>query len=417
LQAKLSTTLVKSLTPKPKPYEVVDTEVKGFLLRVQPSGAMSYYFAYRTESGVRKRMKLGVHGPACTVAMARDAATAAAGDVTRGVDVQSEKKARVANAVELRNRTLGVFLEDHYGPWVIAHQKAGAETVARIKQAFAEFLNMPLEDVNLRRIDRYRTDAIGRGLKPSSINRTVTNLQGLLSRAVEWGVISEHPLQGMKALKVDNRPRVRFLSDEEESSLTKALDQRDQRLKDARSSANKHRLDRGYPLLQDLAEHAYADRLTPMVLISLKTGLRKGEILDLRWSDVDLDARLLTVRGEDSKSGNTRYVPLNPTALAALTSWRRQSGKSNQRVFPANDGGRLDNVRSSWATLLSDAGIEKFRWHDMRHHFASKLVMKGVPLNTVRELCGHADSNTTLRYAHLAQSHVFDAVNLLDEVS
>lgn len=413
MQAKLSTTLVKSLDPKPKPYEVVDTEVKGFLLRVQPSGAMSYYFAYRTKTGVKKRLKLGAHGPGCTTAMARDAAIKAAGDVTRGVDVQAEKKLKVANATELRNRTLKIFLEDQYAPWVIAHQKTGEETVARIKQAFAELMELPLEEVSLRRVERYRTEAIGRGLKPSSVNRFITNLQGLLSRAVEWGVISEHPLTGIKALKVDKRPRVRFLTEEEELALTKALDERDQKLKDARASANLHRAERGYPTLPDLASQAYADHLTPMVVLSLKTGLRKGEIFDLRWSDVDLDGRLVTVRGEDSKSGNTRYVPLSTSAHEALENWHKQSKKAVARVFPASDGGRLDNVRSSWATLLKNAGISEFRWHDMRHHFASKLVMKGVPLNTVRELCGHADSNTTLRYAHLAQSHKADAVELL----
>jgi integrase len=105
---------------------------------------------------------------------------------------------------------------------------------------------------------------------------------------------------------------------------------------------------------------------------------------------------------------------LSGEALKALKGWREQSSAKAERVFPADDGGRLDNVRSSWAALLKDAGIANFRWHDMRHHFASKLVMKGVPLNTVRELCGHADSNTTLRYAHLAQSHKADAVALLD---
>jgi site-specific recombinase XerD len=75
--------------------------------------------------------------------------------------------------------------------------------------------------------------------------------------------------------------------------------------------------------------------------------------------------------------------------------------------------GRLDNVRKFWASILTGAGITSFRWHDMRHDFASKLVMKGVPLNTVRELCGHANLNTTLRYAHLVPDHKTDAIALI----
>ncbi len=82
-------------------------------------------------------------------------------------------------------------------------------------------------------------------------------------------------------------------------------------------------------------------------------------------------------------------------------------------MFPSDDGGRLNNVKSSWGSILKSAGIEAFRWHDMRHDFASKLVMKSVPLNTVRELCGHASLNTTLRYAHLAPGHKSDAIALL----
>lgn len=73
-----------------------------------------------------------------------------------------------------------------------------------------------------------------------------------------------------------------------------------------------------------------------------------------------------------------------------------------------------DNVKNSWASILEAAAIESFRWHDMRHDFSSKLVMKGVPLNTVRELCGHAHLNTTLRYAHLALDHKADAAALID---
>ncbi|GAA6151858.1 tyrosine-type recombinase/integrase [Pseudoteredinibacter isoporae] len=116
---------------------------------------------------------------------------------------------------------------------------------------------------------------------------------------------------------------------------------------------------------------------------------------------------------ETSKSQKTRHIPLSPTAIDVLNKWRKQAPTRGGRVFPADDGGKLDNVRKSWATILKLAEITRFRWHDMRHDFASKLVMKGVPLNTVRELCGHSDLNTTLRYAHLAPDHKADAIALI----
>ena len=105
-------------------------------------------------------------------------------------------------------------------------------------------------------------------------------------------------------------------------------------------------------------------------------------------------------------------MPLNPAAKSLLTAWREQTCDDGF-VFPGQDGKRLNNVRKSWAGLLKDAEIVDFRWHDLRHDFASKLVMNGVPLNTVRELLGHSDLSTTLRYAHLAPDHKAEAVNRL----
>lgn len=146
-----------------------------------------------------------------------------------------------------------------------------------------------------------------------------------------------------------------------------------------------------------------------MVLISLNTGLRRGELFNLTWDNVNLPRRTLTVTGETSKSKQTRHLPLNDAAFAALTAWRNQiNGQS--LVFPNEAGRTFDNANKAWRHLLRDAGITGFRWHDMRHDFASKLVMAGVPLNTVRDLLGHADLNTTLRYAHLSPSHEAEAV-------
>ena len=96
-----------------------------------------------------------------------------------------------------------------------------------------------------------------------------------------------------------------------------------------------------------------------------------------------------------------------------LIDWRATTGAKSGYVFPAEDGGRLDNINKSWKSLVEDAGIDEFRFHDLRHTFASWLVMRGVDLNTVRDLLGHADLKMTLRYAHLAPEHKAAAVAAL----
>tara|TARA_R110002073_G_scaffold38346_5_gene110045 strand:+ start:7786 stop:9033 length:1248 start_codon:yes stop_codon:yes gene_type:complete len=414
MQEKLSSSVIKALTPGPKPFEVVDTQIKGFLVRVQPSGRMTYYYSYRAPSGMRKRIKLGVAGSELTPAQARDAALQRAAEVAKGVDVQRAKQVAKVAALEARQRTLQTFITEQYRPWVMSSLKTAESTLERIKYHFDDFMGLAIEDISVRRVEAWRTAALRKGMAPATVNRTVNCLRGVLTKAVEWDWLPSHPLDRLKPLRMDKSPKARYLSDAEEKSLYQALAERDEKLKAARARGNKHRAARGYPLLPDLGEVAYPDRMTPLVVLSLKTGLRRGEIFDLRIGDVSLEGGYLTVRGEDAKSGHTRHIPLSPKASEVLTAWLLQrGGEPGERVFPSDDGGRLDNVRNSWSSILADAGITAFRWHDMRHDFASRLVMRGVPLNTVRDLCGHADLNTTLRYAHLAPDHKSSAVALI----
>jgi len=158
------------------------------------------------------------------------------------------------------------------------------------------------------------------------------------------------------------------------------------------------------PLLQ-----ASESRFYPGVILVSNAGLRRGELFSLQWENVDLQQAILTVEGAYAKSGKTRHVPLNMEALNVLKAWHNQT-TGNELVFHNKDGKRFDTIKKSWGTILKSAGIKEFRWHDLRHHFASRLVMLDVDLNTVRELLGHADISMTLRYAHLAPEHKANAV-------
>ena len=139
--------------------------------------------------------------------------------------------------------------------------------------------------------------------------------------------------------------------------------------------------------------------------------MRRGELFALTWRSVELQGGRITVHGATAKSGRTRHLPLNSEALAVLHGWHDQSADKSGLVFPAKSGAAFNNVRRSWEGVLrKDAEITGFRWHDLRHTFASKLVMAGVDLNTVRELLGHSDYAMTQRYAHFAPEHKAAAV-------
>ena len=113
-----------------------------------------------------------------------------------------------------------------------------------------------------------------------------------------------------------------------------------------------------------------------------------------------------------SKGNNTRVIPLNAEALAVLTTIKPEHAKGLVFKSPVT-GERFNNVKKAWAEVTKDAGLPDLRWHDLRHDFASQLVMKGAPLFTVQKLLGHANSRMTQRYAKLAPSTLADAVNLL----
>jgi len=130
---------------------------------------------------------------------------------------------------------------------------------------------------------------------------------------------------------------------------------------------------------------------------------------------VHFHEEILTVRPIIEKTGKLVHIPMNEALKKALFAWMEQTGgKGDDLVFPSpRTGEMMNNCNSAWDKLMQDSDIKNFRWHDMRHDFASQLVMKGIDLNTVRELMGHSDMNMTLRYAHLAPKVKRAAVDML----
>ncbi|MDP2824382.1 MAG: site-specific integrase [Sulfuritalea sp.] len=157
--------------------------------------------------------------------------------------------------------------------------------------------------------------------------------------------------------------------------------------------------------------------LPDFLAIAINTGMRKSEILDLSWDRISLETGSVILTADNTKNAKPRVLPLNKEARAAVESrwrWVKQHCRNSRWVFADKSGERVKSIYASWRDALKLAGIEDFRIHDLRHTFASWLVMEGVSLYVVRDLLGHSSIKMTERYAHLAQSALVQAVAVLD---
>jgi integrase len=405
---KITNSSIKALLVEDK--RVNDTDIPGFHALISPKGKITYYLFYRID-GKQVNYKIGAHGHV-TPAQARDLAKAKAGEVANGIDVQESKKQAKRETLKAKHTKLEAFLNITYLQWLeTRNAKTAAKTIKVIKTGFPQFIDKQLVAITAYEVERWRSEKSRAGMKPATINSYVNPLKGALSRAVEWDLIDSHDLHKVKALKVDNS-RIRYLDKKEEPSLRGALKKRDKRIKDERENGNKFRQQRSYPLLPELREYHFADHLEPLVLLAMNTGMRKGELFSLRWENVDLINNVVTIKAENAKSGKARHVALNNEAKQTLAGWQKDT-KEQGYVFEGEANKPITDVKKSWANLLAEAKISEFNFHDLRHHFASKLVMAGADLNTVRELLGHANLDMTIRYAHLAPEHKAAAVNLI----
>jgi integrase len=395
IRSSIAKTAAARDTPE-RPYEVRSERVRGLLLRVQPSGARTFYVQVRR----RERVRIGPAGT-FTLAQAEDRAKKIL------LDPAAATKATRSSA------TLREYIDEHYSDHALANLKNGAKSTARVKAIWKPLLSKRIAEITAGEVDKLRNKRRLAGVSPATVNRDVAALSGVLAHWVENNKGAAHPLAGLEKLAVADDETIRYLSPAESMQLRQALADRDAAAADERRNANQWRSERGYELLPEIT--GYCDHITPMVLLSLNTGLRQGELFSLAWSSVDLRLKTITVLASHSKGNSTRTIPLNAEALAVLTSIKPDPAAG--LVFPSPiTGARFNNVKRAWAELTKAAKLPDLRWHDLRHDFASQLVMRGVPLFTVQKLLGHSNSRMTQRYAKLAPGALADAVNVLDLV-
>jgi integrase len=380
-------------TPE-KPYEVRANKPIGLLLRVQPSGIRTYY----VQLGRGKRTRIGQAG---TFTLKQ--AETRANEILRNPEAATAKKRGASS-------TLTEYMDDHYEEHALAKLKNGAKSVARVKATWKSLLNKRMADISASDVDKLRNKRVLAGVAPATVNRDVAALSGVFAHYARENKGTTHPLTDLQALDVADDETIRYLEPAESKRLRQVLADRDAAGARERASANEWRRARGYELLPEIT--GYCDHITPMVLLSLNTGLRQGELFSLAWESIDLIRKTLSVLASHSKGNSTRVIPLNPEAQAVLAAIKPDHAKGLVFKSPVT-GGRFNNVKKAWAEVTKAAGIPDLRWHDLRHDFASQLVMLGAALFTVQNLMGHANSRMTQRYAKLAPSTLADAVNLL----
>ena len=366
---KITKRTVDALVPAERERIVWDDDIKGFGVRVHPTGRKVYIVKYRHE-GRSVKVTIGAQGPVTPAAARAKAAEivtlAKTGRDLEGRPARGRGKATMA---DLARRFMDKYAPSHLKP-----------STARLYRKIIE--NRILPRFGKRRVsDIGKSDvvALHHDMRdvPDHANRTLSVLSRMLTLAEVWEMRPEgaNPCRHVK--KYPEHKRERFLSDEEYGRLGAAL--------------------------RDAEREGFA---SPAAIAAIRllmlTGCRSGEIMSLRWEHVDLEMGEL--RLPDSKTGS-KVVHLGDPAIAVLRGIPRKEG--NPWVFPSVKPGRhMTYLHDSWRRLLDRAEIENLRIHDLRHSYASGGLLVGEGLPMIGKLLGHNKVQTTARYAHLANDPV-----------
>jgi len=249
-----------------------------------------------------------------------------------------------------------------------------------VKALMSHFKYLKISQITSLLIEEYKKKRLEEKRKPGTINRELSALRHMLNLAKRWKIIRESPMSEVKQLK-EEKCKMRIL-DKDEADL----------------------------LIDVAAEH-----LKPIILVALNTGMRQGEILSLKWDDIDFVRYSIHIREENSKSGKARNVPMNSLVAETLKKLKRNC----EFVFknPRRRGKRIKDISWSFKKALRESGIEKLRFHDLRHTAASWMVVKcGIDLVTVKEILGHSDIKITMIYCHASQDSKRRAVEGLEKI-
>ncbi len=225
------------------------------------------------------------------------------------------------------------------------------------------FENSYLRDISSYDIEKLKIEILNGGLSKARVNRYLALLKKMFNLAVDWDYLKENPVRKIKLFSEKDNLKERILNAEEEKRLLEAS-----------------------------SEH-----LRPIIITALCTGMRRGEILSLKWNQVDLSKR--TIRIDKAKGGKIRIIPINDALFKELSRIKENSKSDHVFVYPKT-GKPIKDVKTTFNATTRRAEIKDLRFHDLRHTFASRLIERGVDLITVKDLLGHHSVTVTQRYTH-----------------
>jgi len=369
---KLTKRSVDALTPEAKEYGIRDSELKGFGVRVMPSGRKTYQVQYRSDDRTRK-FKIGVHGT-ITVDEARKEAKRLLSDVTFGANPSEEK--RMFRDAPLVSDVCERFIEEH----VKVHLKPSTQRTYKI--SVKKEIEPKLGMYKVEALTRADVTKFMHGLRetPIQANRTFAALSKMMNLCEQWGLRPDgsNPCRHVKKYKENKRER--YLSSEEMERLGNVLSECE----------------------RDGIETPYVVTFFKLLLL---TGARLGEIQSLKWDYVKEGCLMLP----DSKTG-AKKVYFGPEVQGLLGGLTRVPNNPYVIVGPVK-GEYMNDMQKPWRRIRKRAGLEDVRIHDLRHTFASFMVTAGHSLPMIGKLLGHSQPQTTARYAHLADATMHEVAD------
>ena len=348
-----------------------DGRVKGFGVRVYPSGRKTYIVSYRNPAGSKRFFKLGSHG-ALTVQQARDLAQKKLSEVASGGDPQDDRQ-------KLRGQLSFHELADRYLDYVKAYKVSAKDDAQRLRDhLLPELGRRKLSEIALQQIEKLHRNICDR-TSPATANRCLALLKHLFSTAVRWGYLDASPAQHAKPFR-EPPPRDIVLSPEEFARIIESC---------------------------DADENPFAGALFKMAIL---TGRRLGELMRAKWEYLLIERCILTL--PETKAGERQHAYLCDDAIKVLQSMPRLD--DNPYIFAGSKSGRpLVHYRRAWERIVRRAGLEMFPPHGLRHAYASAMVADGRPLDTVGALVGHKSLLTTRKYAHHRPDALLKAANTI----
>ena len=380
--SNLNDKFIKSLpTPENKHKIFWDDRLIGLGIRITNNNTRSFVLRYVINGRERKYTIGGYPELSCTAA--KEMATKLKGEVIKGHDPLDEKK------IMSNMPTFKEFSVDFLKAKERILRKSTLEDYRKYfleGHIFPKFSSRKIDSITKKEIEMFHASF---AKTPRMGNRTLQLLGVMFNTAVSWGIVEKNPIQGIK--KFSEQKRERYLSQEEVLHLMKALDTEvDQ------TNSN-------------------------IVRLILLTGSRKSEVLSARWQDFNFffDEKkkkwigVWTKPAFLTKQNKSSRIPLNQWTIDILRSMERRS----DFLFPNDQTGKhtLD-IKRFWKKICLKSGIKNARIHDLRHTFASILISKGVPLEVIMPLLGHANIKTTQRYSHLLDENLKQATEKLDSV-